>query len=350
LPSLALTGATLVNNPDGTITLQPRPDGDPLQKPTLVSRSDEAGSQLAPSLLIHGDNTGPALIRFTPDTDSTDGVIAFGLEPSTVVFGASNIGVDIPALVIDDSESAKAPGAGAPGLDPPLASIPADDKAWRGILARELEFYLPASVPLFGGRAIKGYFAFPFGASGVELVVETKVPAQAAAGSQPSKLGYSIRIECRDSAAKGLSGLVPTLIAANMELPLDGSQGTFNNGASKSFAIAAGKPVIVSGAFARNPVNQEEIFRITLGVAAQGEDGILSVTSNSMGGAKIFDTTAALATALIADKDVARNAQVGNTKGVVLYGLLAAGGGGLLLFSLYHKLGVLGGGIVSEVR
>lgn len=348
LPSLALTGASLINNADGTITLQPRVDGDPQQRPILVSRSDEAGSQLAPSLLIQGDSTGPASMRFTPDTDSTEGVVAFGLEPSTVVFGSSGIGINIPALVIDDSESAKAPGAGAPGLDPPLAAIPADDNAWRGILARELDFYLPAGVPLFGGRAIKGYFALSFGAAGVELVVESKVPAQDAAGNQPAKLGYSIRIECRDATGKGLSALVPTLIAARMELPLDGAQGAFNDGADKSFAIAAGKPVIASATFARNPANGENIFRITLGVAAQGENGILSVTSDSMGGAKIFNTTAALATALIADKDVARNAQVGDTKGVVLYGLVAAGGVLSSLFSDDSKFVLHGAEIEAD--
>jgi hypothetical protein len=332
LPALALTGANLTTNADGTIGLAPLPDGDPKKKPTLVSRSDEPGSQLAPSLLIQGTNGAAASMRITPDTNSVEGVVAFGIEPRTVVFGTSGIGFDLPALVIDDSETAKAPGSGAPGLDPPMATLPADDDAWRGILARELDFYLPAGVPLFGGRAIKGYLALGFGGAGAELVVETKVPAQPAAAGQASQLGYSIRIECRDPTAKGLSGFIPTLIRASMELPLDGSQGTFSDGGNKTLSFAAGKPVIVSAAFARNPVNHEDMFRITLGVAAQGEEGVLSVTSNSLGGAKIFNTTAALATALIADKDVARNADVGNTKGVVLYGLLAAGG---ILSSLF---------------
>jgi hypothetical protein len=325
LPALALTGASLVNNPDSTVSLAPLPDSDSRKKPALVSRSDEAGSDLAPSLLIQGSGAAPASMRFTPDTDSTEGIVAFGIEPDTVVFGTSGIGFKLPALVIDDSETAKAPGSGAPDLDPPIAALPADENSWRGIIARELDFYLPADVPLFGGRAIKGYFAFAFGASGAELVVESKVPAQPQTAGQPGHLGYSIRIECRDPTAKGLSGLVPTLITATMELPLDGSQGTFNDGSNKSLGFAAGKPVIVATTFSRNPVNKEDVFRIAIGVAAQGEEGIISVTSTQPGGAKIFNTTAALATALIADKDVARNADVGNTKGVVLYGLLAAG-------------------------
>ena len=44
LPALALTGASLVNNSDSTVSLAPLPDSDSRKKPTLVSRSGEAGS------------------------------------------------------------------------------------------------------------------------------------------------------------------------------------------------------------------------------------------------------------------------------------------------------------------
>src|SRR5947209_7818934 len=80
-------------------------------------------------------------VPFKPDTDSIDGVITLGLEPSTVVFGSSNIGFECPWLIIDDSDTAAGPGAGAPALDPPKASIDADTPSWRGILARQIDFW-----------------------------------------------------------------------------------------------------------------------------------------------------------------------------------------------------------------
>ena len=334
VPGMALTGAALKVEADGSVSLDPLPAGDPKSAPYLVSRGGEAGDVLGPALLISGSAAEPASLRFTPDTNSTKGVIALGLEPRTVVFGTSKIGFDCPAIIIDDSEDAKGPGDGAPTLDPPLPVIAADTPAWRGILVRDLDFYLPSDIPLFGGRPIKGYFAIPTGHGGVELVVETTTPARPAAGDQPARLGYSIRIECIDPTATGLSGLVPTLISASMELPLDGSKGDFaDGGGNRSIAFAAGKPVKATATFARDPVNAADKFKIAVGVAAQGPEGLISVTSNGAGGPKIFNTAAALATALIADKNVDRKAKVGDGTGVVLYGLLAAGAALSSLFS-----------------
>jgi hypothetical protein len=174
VPGYALTGAQKkVNAADGSVGLEALPAGDPNHQPHLVSRSVEPGAALGPALLVSASSDAPSSMRFTPDLDSTEGVIALGLEPSTVVFGSSKIGFDLPALLIDDSETAKGPGAGAPGLDPPKATIDADTPSWRGILARELDFYLPADVPLFGGQPIKGFVAIPSGAGGPELIVET---------------------------------------------------------------------------------------------------------------------------------------------------------------------------------
>ncbi|WP_293902416.1 hypothetical protein [Phenylobacterium sp.] len=325
VPGLALTGAALTIAADGSQSLDPLPAGDPNSAPHLVSRGGEVGDALGPALLISGSDGAPANLRFTPDTDSTRGVVALGLEPRTVVFGGSKIGFDCPAVIIDDSEDDKGPGDGAPALDPPLATIDADTPAWRGLLAREIDFYLPASVPLFGGHPIKGYFAIPFGHGGVELVVQTKVPARPAAGDVPGRPGWSIRIECIDPTASGLSGLLPTLISASMELPLDGAADHFAGGGDQTVTFAAGKPVTVTATFARDPVNAPDKIKLAIGVAAQGQEGLVSVTSNGFGGAKIFNTAAALATALIADKDIERKAKVGDGTGVVLYGLLAAG-------------------------
>lgn len=321
-PGMALTSATRTVAADGSVSLEPIAGATP----QLVSRGGEAGDALGPALLISGTAAEPASLRFTPDTDSTKGVVALGLEPTTVVFGSSKVGFDCPAIIIDDSEDDKGLGEGAPGLDPPLATIDADTPAWRGLLARELDFYLPADIPLFGGRPIKGYLAIPLGHGGVELVVETKVPARPAGGDQPERLGYSIRIECIDPTATGLSGLVPTLISTSLELPLDGAKSDFANGAGgQSIVFAAGKPIKATATFARDPVNAPGKFKIAIGVSGQGQDGLLSVTSTAMGGAKIFNTAAALATALIADKDIDRKAKVGDTTGVVLFALLAAG-------------------------
>jgi len=322
VPGFALTGAARVIAPDGSVSLRAVDPTDAKHVPVLVSGSSEPGAALGPALLVAGSDGAPASIRFAPDTDSTEGgVVALALEPSTVVFGTSTIGFDCPAVVIDDSETDKAPGTGAPALDPPLASIDADTPAWRGILARELDFFLPADVPLFGGHPINGYFAVPSGTGGVELVVETKVPAH---NGRPE---FGIRIESLDPTASGLSGLVPTLIAATMELPLDGKTTGFTDdgGLDQQLTFGAGKPVRATATLSRDPVNSPGVFKVVVAIAGQGRDGLLSVTSNGMGGAKIFNTTAALATALIADKNVARTEQVGNTTGVALYALAAAG-------------------------
>jgi hypothetical protein len=328
LPGLAFTGAAKKTSPDGREGLEALPAGDPKRAPLIVSRSGEAGAELGPAMLISGAAGRPASMRFTPDTDSTEGVTAFGFEPPTVVFGGSSIGIECPAFILDDSAEAPPDNLhGAPGLDPPLPKIAADSAAWRGFLARELKFYLPRDLPIFGGRPIRGYFALPFGPGGANLTVETRVPATEGSPGQPARLGYSVRIECLDQTATGFAGLVPTLISASLELPLDGASASFsdNSGTGRTLAFAAGKPVRVTATLSRDPVNAPGELKASIGVAAQGPDGILSVTSNGMGGAKIFNTVAALATALIADDNLARNAEVGDSKGIVLYALAAAG-------------------------
>jgi hypothetical protein len=345
VPGFALTGATKTVAADGTVRLEPNGT-----KPTLVSRSPEPGAALGPALLVFGSANETASIRFTPDTDSNDGIITLGLEPPTVVFGSSSVGFELPAVVIDDSESAKGPGDGAPGLEPPLASIPADTPTWRGILARELDFYLPADVPLFGGAPIKGYLAISRGEGGAELVIDSSVPARPAAAGVGGRPGFKVRIECLDPTASGLGGLVPTLIQASMELPLDGAAAGFKDdaGASHSIAFAAGKPVRVTASLARDPLNDPGAFKVVLGVAAQGPDGIVSVSATEMGGAKIFNVAAAMATALIADKDVDREAEVGDTQGVVVASLLAAGTALSSLFTNPSKFVLHGAEIESS--
>ena len=322
-PGMVLTGAAVTPSADGSVTLTPLAG----QSPILVSRSTEPGSDIGPALLVSGSAAEPASLRLTPDTDSTEGIVALGLEPPAVLFGGSGIGFHCPVIVIDDSETAHGPGQGAPALAPPLATISADTDSWRGILARELDFYLPPSIPFFGGHPIKGYLAIPRGEGGVELVIETQVPARPAAAGQSGRPGYAIRIECIDPTAKGLSGLVPTLIRAVMELPLDGSTAAL--GAAGPITFAAGKPLRLIATLSRDPVNAPGDLLFALGVAAEGAEGLLSVTTGPadaiLSPAKIFNTAAAMATALIADQNIPSDQAVGNSTGVVLSALAAAG-------------------------
>ncbi len=295
-PGLALTGADIVPAAEGGFEL--RANG---RKPVLVSRSDEAGTRLGPALLISGSATAGAGMTFTVDTDSsTGGVIALGLDPPAVVFGGSRIGFRCPVVVLDDSGSVAAAGQGAPGLRPPKPSIDADDPPWRGLLAREIDFYLPPGVPFLGGQPIKGYFELPAGPTGPQLVVQTTVPPKPGAGGASARPGYSVRIECLDPTATGLSGLVPTLISATMDLDLHHTSAELPGKGPIGFL--SGKPVRITTTFARDPVNAPGQFRVAVGVSAQGADGIVAIdSSGGLLAPKIFNIAAMSATAIIAD-------------------------------------------------
>lgn len=293
LPGLAL-GAARIEQEHG-LTKLVRIDGT---TPVLVSRSEEGGAALGPALLITGSAAVPARLRFTPDTDSTEGIVALGFEPQTVVFGDTGIGFTCPALVLDDSESAKGPGQGAPGLDPPLAEIDADTLTWRGIFAREVVFYLPASVPFVGGRPIRGYFE-QSAEGGPKVVIETKIPETPATGGFPARPGFSVRIECLDPTARGLAGLVPTLIAATVEVPDGPAEMPIDNG---TVSFLRGKDLKLTATLMRDPVSAPGEFRIAVAVTAQGGEGLISVHSdNGLSPAKFFNVAAAVSTALIAD-------------------------------------------------
>ena len=221
-----------------------------------------------------------------------------GFKPQTVVFGNSGIGFTSSALVLDDSTSAKAPGNGSPGLDPPRAEIDADVLAWRGILAREMAFYLSANVPFVGGRAIRGYFEQSTD-SGTMVVVETKVPETPAADGFPDRPGFSVRIECLDPTARGLAGMVPTLISASVEVPDGPADLPIDNG---TVSLLRGKGLRLTASLMRDPVSAPGEFRVAVAATAQGDEGLISVRSNSdLDPAKFFNVAAAVSTALIAD-------------------------------------------------
>ena len=320
LPGMALTAAEVVEPEPGRKELKQKPGA----RPMLVSRSTQPGSVLAPSLLVKAKAGEPTEIRFTPDTDSTEGVVSFGLEPEAILFGGSGIGFRCPAITIDDSTTARVPGPkGAPGVRPPCAEIEPDKEIWRGLVARELEFFLPPSLPFIGEQPLRGYLAIPFGDASPELVIEDEVPPREAADGKPARPGYAVRIECRDPTARGLSGFVPTLIAASIELPWDGAKAEVPGRGPLTFA--SGKPVRARIAIARNATVSPHAFRITIGVAAHGKDGLLSLTTGAGTGtfdpAKLFNTAAAMATALMADSKVARGPD-----GKLMLSALAAAG------------------------
>ncbi|MBK8903657.1 MAG: hypothetical protein IPM53_20915 [Anaerolineaceae bacterium] len=322
VPGLVLTGAEADTDDEGVVTLKSLPD-----KPILVSKSAEAGATLGPALLISATPTAPATLRLTPDTDSTAGIVKLGLKPDTVMFGNSGIGFSLPdGLALDESEEAAAPGQGVTGITPQIDRLPADEEAWRGLLARQLTFYLPPSIPLFGGTPINGYLALPTGPGGANLVLTSEVPERPAAGNRPARPGYSLRIECLDPTAEGLSGFVPTLISASMTLPLDGAQADL---AGAPLTFAAGRPLRLTLTVARDPTRNPSVFRIGLALAGQGDAGLVSVTSTSGADpAKIFNMAAAFATSLMANG----NAQSEADGSVLLSTLAAAGAAISMLF------------------
>lgn len=319
LPGLGMQGAMKKETAEGT---RLEPTG---VKPILVSRSGTPGAELGPAILITGGPSKPATLRLVPDTSSEEGVFSIGLEPETVVFGDTGIGFTCPAFTIDDSTEHSAPGKGVPGLDPPKEKIDADDPAWRGLLARQLDFYLPADLPFFGGRPISAYVAIPRDA-GPQVVIETRVPAQASTDGKPGRPGYSVRIECIDPGARGLSGLMPTLIRASMQLPLDRAQEV----AGGTVEFAAGKPVQLALGLAREPAS--DTARISFAIFGQGSKGIVSLASTSANAAKYFNIAAAMATSLIADANPPRDAPVGSGTGVPLPLLAGLGMGASALF------------------
>ena len=306
IPGLAMSVATRVLGAGGTETLQPVAGA----KPILAPHTSDPGAALGPALQIRGSATEPASIHVTPDTLTDDGVIelafkssldgpgqqGMNFDPVPVVFGSSGIGFFSSGIVLDDSGTLAASGHGAPGLVPPLAAIPADTPVWRGILSRELDFFLPASVPFVGGRPIRGYAAIANGAA-PELVVETSVPA--GVDGAPPPFGYGVRIECRDPSARGLAGLLPTLIQATVDFPLDPQVSLPGGGA---LPVESHKPLRIVVSLARDPVQAADAFTLTVAATSAGSEGLVAVRSKAGEPIpKSFNMAAALVTSLMAN-------------------------------------------------
>ncbi len=307
VPGMALTQAAIVPEPGGGVRLEPKP-GHPAK---LISVSPD-GAQSGPALLISGDAGTPAGMKFTADTDSSEGgIVQVAFDSPAVTFGTSSIGFACPAFTLDDSDTLHAEEPDAPGVVLPQPLIDAYKDGWKGFLAREFDFYLPPQVPFFGGEPIKGYFALPTGEGAPQLVIETDVPAREAAGGAAARPGYRLRIECLDPTATGLGGLLPSLITAAMDIPLDGSEPDLPG--LGTVAFAAGKPLRLTATLARDPVNAAGDFRITVSLGAQGGEGLVSVAAAGQLAPHAFNIAAMTATALVADGAATPEPGVGDT-------------------------------------
>src|SRR5262249_6307658 len=152
-------------------------------------------------------------------------------------------------------------------------------------------------------------------ARGVAVVVARLVPAK---GRRPE---IRLRIECRDPTATGATGLLPTLVEAEMTLPLDASSAAVDNSA---IHFLAGTPVVARLRLAPLAAASPPAIPPPLAIEAQGEQGILTIDAAG-GGVPERAALAAgvLATALIADGRVGKQtAPGGDATGVYLHLLL----------------------------
>ncbi|MFC4169392.1 hypothetical protein [Teichococcus aestuarii] len=262
------------------------------------------------SILVQGTAGGMARLRLTPAGEQAEGIVALALKPTAVLIGDTGFGLDLPqGLVLDDSTTAKAEGETRIGGQ--AVPVPADLPAWRGLVVRAARFFLPESVPFLGAHAVDAHVEIGLDPPGIALAVHARV---AATGHRP---GIEVLIECQDPAASALQGFVPTLVEAAMTLPLDGRQ---EDVGGQALTFSAGRPVTARLRFARRP--DDPLTRLTLGVEAQGAEGILSVHAPQGGpAARAAIGAGALATALVADRPPAE----ADSGGVVLHALLVAG-------------------------
>lgn len=260
------------------------------------------------SVLIEGVQGKPATMRLTPAEGGPDGIVQLKLVPPAVLLGDSGFGFEIPdGFTLDDSETERAPGqtmiAGRNVL------TPADDAAWRGLVVRQAKFYIPRGLAFIGGHAVDAYILVGRDPNpGIDLAIFTKVPAT------ERRPGIEVRIECHDPMATSLTGFVPTLVEAAMELPLDNNQQQVSGNGVR---FVAGKPVIVRTRFTRSASDPQT--RITLALESQGSQGIVAVQAPDGGpAATAMIGAGALATAMVADKPPPG----ADTSGVILHALL----------------------------
>ncbi|HWN72910.1 MAG TPA: hypothetical protein VNN15_03770, partial [Solirubrobacterales bacterium] len=284
----------------------------------LQATGGEAHLQgLALSLLVRGSAGEAAEALLTPTQGSPEGIVTLQLEPPAAFVGGTSFGLDLSqGLVFDSSSSAAAPGTTEIGGK--QVTLAADSPSWKGILVRKARLFPPRQMPLLGGHPIETYLAVGSDPPGIDFSVATEIPA---AGDRP-RIG--VRIECRDPTARGLAGFVPTLVEAEMELPLEGQEG-FDH---ESIEVLAGTPVTARVSLARDPAAQPPSSRLTLGIEAQGDRGLLTIDASNGGeGERAAVAAGALATALLASGEVPLQPGPHGENGVYLHLLLAAAAG-----------------------
>ncbi len=223
IPGYGFVAATRKTDPDGSEWLEAA--ADPAVHLTGID----------PALVISAKPGEPARVLLAPSRDGPDGLVVLGLAPPTVLLGGTGFGLEIvDGIAFDDTGDATPPGQTL--IDGKVIATPADNPAWRGIAIRNARFYLPRGVPLIGGHAVDAHLEIGRAPTpGIDLVVTAKVPPIIGPGGRP---GITVRIECQDPTATGLSGFVPTLVEAAMELPLDQNQQTFGGAAPQTIAAA----------------------------------------------------------------------------------------------------------------
>jgi hypothetical protein len=300
-PGYALSGAAIHTEADDQEWLEPTGEQVELR-----------GAEL--SLLVRGSATEPAVLLLTPTQGGPDRIVALELHPPTVLIADSRFGLELPqGLVLDSSEAAAAPGTTE--IMGEALTLAADTPSWQGTVVRKARLFFPRGVPLLGGHAVETFLTIGSNPPGIDFGVATRIPAE---GDRPE---IGVRIECRDPTARGLAGMLPTLVEGSMELPLDGQE-SFDG---QSIAVLAGTPVSARVSLAREPTATPPSTRVTLGLEAQGDRGILTIDAAHGGsGEKAAVAAAALATALIADGAVpVEQGPDGDESGVYLHLLLA---------------------------
>ncbi|MEO6947239.1 MAG: hypothetical protein ABI150_11885, partial [Nitrobacter sp.] len=259
---------------------------------TTAGQVKVMGATLA--LVIEGRKGAQATMRLGPSMDQPEGVVKLTLDPPTVLLGSSGFGLELPdGFFIDMSTQAAAPPASVDGQ--PIV-LPGDTPAWRGLSIRNARFYLPENVPLFGRTAIDAQLEIGLDPAGIALSAETHVPPR------DGKPAMTVRIECVDPTATGLASFLPTLVEVAVELPIDQYHENVGGG---TLHVLASRPLIARARFSRETNDATASTRLSIGIEAQGENGVLAVSANGGGIAeKGFIAAGAFATALIAEKNL----------------------------------------------
>ena len=162
-------------------------------------------------------------------------------------------------------------------------------------------------------------------------------PRAAHPGARCAPRVLSVRIECHRSRRRsGLSGLVPTLIAATHGAPARRRAASFaeQGGADRSITFAAGKPVKAHRDVGARPRQRPGRDEVVVGVACAGPErtALRSPRTNSAA-PRSSTPRPRWRPRSSRTRTSPANAKVGDTEGVVLPALLAVGGALSSLFT-----------------